>query len=65
MLKLAIKLVCTASCVITWLVLQVHIVTNNNNLNVVSQPLRATESERQMGEYFGFSLLAADLDGDE
>ena len=61
MLKLAIKLVCIASCVTTWLVLQVHIVINNNNLNVVSQPLRGT----QMGEYFGFSLLAVDLNGDE
>ena len=33
---------------------------NDNNL-VASQPLNGL----QMGEYFGFSLLAIDLNGDE
>ncbi len=34
---------------------------NDNNLALVSQPLTGM----QMGEYFGFSLLAVDLNGDE
>ena len=34
---------------------------NDNNLSLVFQPLMGT----QMGEYFGFSLLAVDLNGDE
>ena len=33
---------------------------NDNDLHVVSQPLRG----KQMGEYYGFSLLAVDLNGD-
>jgi hypothetical protein len=39
---------------------QVNLVMNDNNL-VASQPLMGL----QMGEYFGFSLLAVDLNGDE
>ena len=34
---------------------------NDNSLSVVSRPLMGM----QMGEYFGFSLLAVDLNGDE
>ena len=34
---------------------------NDNSLTFVSQPLMGM----QMGEYFGFSLLAVDLNGDE
>jgi hypothetical protein len=33
---------------------------NANNLEFRSQPLMGT----QMGEYYGFSLLAVDLNGD-
>ena len=33
---------------------------NDNNLQFVSQPLAG----KQMGEYYGFSLLAVDLNGD-
>ena len=40
--------------------MQVNIVMNDNNLALVSQPLMGL----QMGEYYGFSLLAADLNGD-
>ena len=34
---------------------------NNQQLQFVSQPLMGM----QMGEYFGFSLLAVDLNGDK
>lgn len=34
---------------------------NDNSLTIVSQPFIGT----QMGEYFGFSLLAVDLNGDK
>ena len=34
---------------------------NDDNLRIVSQPLTGM----QMGEYFGFSLLAVDLNGDK
>ena len=34
---------------------------NDNRLSIVSRPLMGM----QMGEYFGFSLLAVDLDGDK
>ena len=40
---------------------QVNIVMNSNDLQVISQPLQGL----QMGEYYGFSLLAADLNGDK
>ena len=40
---------------------QVNLVMNDNSLTIVSQPLMGM----QMGEYFGFSLLAVDLDGDK
>ena len=33
---------------------------NDNSLSVVSQPLAGL----QMGEYYGFSMLAVDLNGD-
>ena len=42
---------------------QVNLVMNDNSLTVVglSRPPMST----QMGEYFGFSLLAVDLNGDK
>ena len=42
------------------ILIQVNIVMNSASLGVVSQPLQGL----QMGEYYGFSLLAADLNGD-
>ena len=42
---------------------QVNFIVNDNSLRlmVASQTLRGL----QMGEYYGFSLLAADLNGDK
>lgn len=39
---------------------QVNLVMNDNSLQFVSEPLMGM----QMGEYYGFSLLAADFNGD-
>ena len=41
--------------------MQVNLVMNDDNLQFTSQPLMGT----QMGEYYGFSLLAVDLNGDK
>ena len=41
---------------------QVNIVTNDEDLSVVSQPDLLGQ---QVGEYYGFSVLAANLIGDE
>ena len=41
--------------------IQVNLVMNSNNLQFTSQPLMGM----QMGEYYGFSLLAVDLNGDK
>ena len=48
--------------IIKYVILQkVNLVMNDDNLHIVSQPLTGM----QMGEYFGFSLLAVDLNGDK
>ena len=38
-----------------------NLVMNDNSFVIASQPLTGM----QMGEYFGFSLLAVDLNGDK
>ena len=42
-------------------VIQVNIVSNDASLTVVSQ---ASLRGMQMGEYYGFTVLSADLNGD-
>ena len=53
--------VCACVCVCVYWTLQVNIVMNDNDLEFNSQPLMGL----QMGEYYGFSLLAVDLNGDK